>query len=658
MRPSRTERRAAALAASVVAASALVYTQNQGQPPIFRAGTLLVRVDAYPSRDGKIVPSLSADDFEILENGRPQKIENFEYIVFDKWTPEGERRDPNSERESFDLAADPRYRIFVIFLDTSEDTTVRGSHDIRVPLIDFLHQVLGPRDLFGVMTPQNSVRDLVLGQRTESIEEQLTRDWAWGDGHLGDEGDRRLEMCRPKDLEALRRRRRADEVYSRLEELIARLGDLRQERKNIVLVSNGLSQSLPNIALVSHNQKPVPKIGVKNGRIHTGQTDQIGTERLDETFCAGEIARLANIDFAQRFLDLIAAARRANVSVYPITPSGLQAAVTYAGIKAIQAANEGLRTLAENTDGVAIVDTNDLGGGMRRIGDDLAAYYLLGYYTTNTNWDGGLRKITVRLRSSGATIRARREYRVPTAAEMAARRGAPAPSPADNAGVSVDRALGTLARITPSVSFVAYGSALPDGVTIVAELTDGSVRAGRWKSGGQLQAIVTNEAGETVATAGGRFEPGARSARLVATPPAPGPWRVVVRLRGSADADDAQDRFSVASSSLVADPIVYRASAGSARSAAAAFEFSRTERLHIEWSVLQTLDRREARLLGRNGQPLPIAVDLRDSTASGDPVLSADLALAPLAAGEYLLELTAGAGATAERKLLAFRVVP
>ena len=41
-----------------------------------------------------------------------------------------------------------------------------------------------------------------------------------------------------------------------------------------------------------------------------------------------------------------------------------------------------------------------------RIADDMAAYYVLGYYTTNTRFDGGLRKITVRLK--GKAIRARR----------------------------------------------------------------------------------------------------------------------------------------------------------------------------------------------------------------------------------------------------------
>src|SRR5258705_4534880 len=79
-----------------------------------------------------------------------------------------------------------------------------------------------------------------------------------------------------------------------------------------------------------------------------------------------------------------------------------------------------LRTLASETDGIAIVNTNNLAEGMRRIADDLHAYYVLGYYTTNTNWDGRVRSIKVRLKPKQNTIRARRQYRAPTLAEIAA----------------------------------------------------------------------------------------------------------------------------------------------------------------------------------------------------------------------------------------------
>jgi hypothetical protein len=49
--------------------------------------------------------------------------------------------------------------------------------------------------------------------------------------------------------------------------------------------------------------------------------------------------------------------------------------------------------LAEATDGIAVVNTNDLGRGLRRIADDLSSYYLLGYYSSG-RLDGRFRAIT------------------------------------------------------------------------------------------------------------------------------------------------------------------------------------------------------------------------------------------------------------------------
>ena len=98
----------------------------------------------------------------------------------------------------------------------------------------------------------------------------------------------------------------------------------------------------------------------------------------------------------QRFRDLLRDARQANVAFYPISPAGLQgipftrAGRLRHGRVSRPAARAPTRcvTLASETDGIAIVNTNDLAGGMRRIANDLQAYYVLGYYTTNTTWDG------------------------------------------------------------------------------------------------------------------------------------------------------------------------------------------------------------------------------------------------------------------------------
>ena len=91
-------------------------TQAQ-QRPVFRGGTHFVRVDAYPVQNGKIVEGLQAEDFEILEDGKPQTVDSLDFVRFDTFTPEAERYEPSTQREGFDMAADPRNRVFVIFID-------------------------------------------------------------------------------------------------------------------------------------------------------------------------------------------------------------------------------------------------------------------------------------------------------------------------------------------------------------------------------------------------------------------------------------------------------------------------------------------------------------------------------------------------------------
>ena len=77
------------------------------------AGAHFVSVDAYPTRDGKPITGLTINDFELLEDGKPQVIDRIEFIEHQEWTPLAERRDPNSQRDGFELAAEsqlPRLR--------------------------------------------------------------------------------------------------------------------------------------------------------------------------------------------------------------------------------------------------------------------------------------------------------------------------------------------------------------------------------------------------------------------------------------------------------------------------------------------------------------------------------------------------------------------
>src|SRR5687768_11942108 len=87
----------------------------EASQPTFRLGANYVRVDVYPTRNGEPAPNLERADFELLEDGVPQAITQFERISLQTITDTTSRRDPNTVAESREQAADPRRRVFVIF---------------------------------------------------------------------------------------------------------------------------------------------------------------------------------------------------------------------------------------------------------------------------------------------------------------------------------------------------------------------------------------------------------------------------------------------------------------------------------------------------------------------------------------------------------------
>jgi hypothetical protein len=157
------------------------------------------------------------------------------------------------------------------------------------------------------------------------------------------------------------------------------------------------------------------------------------------------------VDHDRVFRDLFGDANRNNVSFYPIDPRGLPAFDTPIGPDPplniiadhaqLVSRTESLHTLAINTDGIALVNSNDLRKQLRRMADDLTSYYLMGYYSTNGKLDGRFRNIRVRSKRPGIDVRSRKGYRAATQDEVnRARASASAPVPDSKAALT--RALG------------------------------------------------------------------------------------------------------------------------------------------------------------------------------------------------------------------------
>src|SRR4029453_7723036 len=124
--------------------------------------------------------------------------------------------------------------------------------------------------------------------------------------------------------------------------------------------------------------------------------------------------RVALIVFAERVRGLLGMARQGNVSFYTVRPGGLDP-----NYSMLSDGISNLHVLAEQTDGQAVAASNDIRPGLKKVADDLSSHYVLGYYSSNTTWNGASRQITVKLKASGEKLRAPREHRAPTEAEMA-----------------------------------------------------------------------------------------------------------------------------------------------------------------------------------------------------------------------------------------------
>lgn len=573
------------IVAALAAAATLVSGQQPPQqPPRFRAGTNFVQVDAYPTKDGAPLEDLSAADFEIAEDGTPQKIETFEHIVVEP-APQAARVDPGSPTLANALAADPHRRVFVIFLDNA-NVTIEGSYHIKEPLIELLTRVLGPDDLVGVMTPDMGPDQIAFGRKTDVIENALRNNWPWGrkNSIMLDEQEQKYDTCFPPVAgerspsalaTALIQRRRERIVLDSLNDLVHHMSAVREGRTAVVAVTEGWILYSPDQALTNLRKDPysggtvdpVPGSpqppGVGPGGTLTLEDPQRQPFGTIQRECDRDRMELAMADDNKYFRDILGDANRANVSFYPIDPRGLHPFDSDIGPAPsppltvdhaiLRNRIESLHVLALNTDGIALVENNDLRGQLRRLAADLTSYYLMGYYSTNTKLDGTFRRIKVRVKRPGVMVRARNGYRAATDAQVAAARtDAAAPAAAPNAAIT--DALGTLER---------------------------TARTGH--------------------SFGGSGEP-------------------IVFHRGP--------------------------TTGNQLVKAEARVFSRSERVHLELQAAVDVPLWTGALLDRTGKrtPIPVAVSERTDPAMSQRWFLADVTLAPLGPGDYVIEMTRSAG--------------
>ena len=653
------------------------------QPPVFRAGINYVRVDVIISdKAGNPVADLQASDFDVSEDGKPQKIDTFKLIKLDGGTAESLKEPPKEIRNDYDEemeAARDDVRLFAIFLD---DYHVRrgASMAVRGQLARFIDTQIGPSDMVGVMYPLEATGAVRMTRNHSAVSRGLQQ-------FLG----RKFEYDPKNQFEQtyahypteIVEKVRNQVSLSALKALIVHMGSLKEGRKSLILVSEGYTNIIPPQMRSADAQQP----GLGNpaaGNPFAGQND-INEDRAAWT---------AGLDMDSDLREIYDTANRNNVAIYAVDPRGLpgfefdinEGIGFQTDTKYLTSTMDTLRTLAENTDGRAIVNRNDIATGMKQITRDSSAYYLIGYNSVQAPTDGKFHEIKVRVKRPGVQVRARRGYWALNREEVAratapAKPGVPKPVEAAIANAVIRPSRASVVRSWVGMSRGENGKTRvtfvweplpkapgdrpreePARVSLMAIAPDGSP-----SFRGKVPDVPL---ASTAPAAAGGAAPAGRGPSRVTFDVAPGRIQLRISVEGAASQvlDSEMREISVpdltSAQATLGTPSVLRARtarefqqlrADGDAVPIAGREFNRIEHLLVRvptYGPGGTTPSLTVHLLNRAGAAMN---ELKAEPAPRAGEQQIDLPLAALPPGEYVLEIKAGDRGDAT-ELVAFRV--
>lgn len=665
------------LACLWLAVAAVIAAQDSSssnpQQPTFRTGTQSVRVDLYVTRDGEPVADLRRDEVQLFEDGVLQPIQTFERITFaaPRSAPVVE---PQTPAESRKLATDHRSRLFVLFLTAPEASFTAGQRSTRNPFIRMLNDVLGPDDVVAVMTPYMRLTDLTFHRRLSPDDDTWFRE-------LNEDPKQSLwDGCFPPGMGSpngeMKARYRELITFEALEALVSHLSGLRDERKHILVMTDGFRLYTRNPRLPARGQPDSGGFPIGGGSGGIGVAPRLGDGAVTSPGrlpheCEQDLKDLASLDHGGRLDEIATYAQRTNVSFYPISlqrtsPDPLRGLRLRGAFEnnTTSLMQSSLRELAEDTGGIPIVNTKNVEGILQRMITTTSSYYLIGYTPANMTADGRFRRISVKVSRPDTDTRARSGY-VVGLPEPGAEVPVETRKPPDPIDISL-RALTILETSVLHVRSAAWtrGSSSDSPAAtlwIVGEL-DPQVRRQASKGGTAEVTLRPLRGGAPVsrvvdvATDEATFEFELRGADAQL---APGEYSMELQFT-AADGEPVGEFLRITlpdSLSSLGEAVLLRrgAATGPRYVRTADPRFHRTDRLRLELPTDATAPV-SARLRDRRGGVLAVPVQISERTDEAGQFrwIVVDVPLTSLAPGDYAIESTQGSVS----RLTAFRLAP
>ncbi|MBY0494665.1 MAG: VWA domain-containing protein [Cyanobacteria bacterium] len=379
------------------------------QQPAFRAGVTMVTTDVIVRDDkGQFVSNLTKDDFLVLEDGQPQRVESFVLVqggrTFTMLTPpEAAAPDGLVLPRRRSTAAPAAGRVLLILVDDLHFEPELSPH-VRRLLQTIIDTLVHEGDMAAVVSTGPSFIEVGPTYDRKLVAEAANK--IRGSGYVPSEIFKMMEGSQgPGDI-----RNRAQLAFYTAYSMLSELEKVANQRKAVLYISTG------------YDFDPFVEGRTSSDRIMGGRFSDPTRFLVDQTNPYFTSARAtADVDLFRLLRELTLSANRANATVYTIDPRGL-AGVMDAGQSVdqsswrsyIQKTTASLKYLAEETGGFPIVDTNDFAAALKRVDAETSDYYVIGFASTNADPMKRTRLLDVKVTRPGVVVSSRRAYSLKT----------------------------------------------------------------------------------------------------------------------------------------------------------------------------------------------------------------------------------------------------
>jgi VWFA-related protein len=404
--------------------------------PTFRVQVDLVTNDVViRDEKGNFISDLKPEEFRVYEDGVLQDLASMTVVtggrVFNPMSAPVAAAPEGIILPKKRAVSDVSGRIFLFFVD-DQHLQFGNTGRIRELFKKISKELVHDGDLFGIVSsgPSSIAVDMTYDKsRIEDTIKKITgnelKPTEIINGASGPGG--------PTEI-----RYRAHVAFSTMEDALKNLEQVHNRRKALVWVSDGydfapfkdarlgtMDPNSPfeqNAGALARNQAAAQSASANSQQAPNPSTcPDVQQQAQSEEF--------ADADLSRELYQITQAANRANTTIYTLDPRGLVGPLPDLDENVdpqqwsdfVRKSQDSLRTLAEETGGIAVVNTNDFTKALKRVDAETSDYYVLGYYSKNPDILKRRRTVDVRVTRPGLTVWARKEYVLkPTPAPISA----------------------------------------------------------------------------------------------------------------------------------------------------------------------------------------------------------------------------------------------